>query len=81
MAETGTTFDEIELSVDNYNYNFNTSFDVKMSGYASGSDRRDSEITGRDITVSVEANCQAVMGYLGLQDYELTVSGAPRDYD
>jgi hypothetical protein len=79
MAETGTTFDEIELSVDNYN--FNTSFDVKMSGYASGSDRRDSEITGRNITVSVEANCQAVMGYLGLQSYELTVSGAPRDYD
>lgn len=79
MAETDTIFDEIELSVDVYN--FNTSFDVKLSGYASGSHRRESDVPGRDITVSVEAKCQPVMGYLGLQDYELTVSGEPRDYD
>ncbi|WP_350628004.1 hypothetical protein [Pseudoalteromonas sp. CAL260-MNA-CIBAN-0059] len=79
MAETDTIFDEIELSVDVYN--FNTSFDVKLSGYASGSHRRESDVPGRDITVSVEAKCQPVMGYFGLQDYELTVNGAPRDYD
>jgi hypothetical protein len=34
MAEADTTFDEIELSVDDYH--FNTNFDVKMSGYMSG---------------------------------------------
>lgn len=79
MAETDTIFDEIELSVEDYN--FNTSFDVKLSGYASGSHRRESDVPGRDITVSVEAKCQPVMGYLGLQDYELTVNGTPRDYD
>lgn len=79
MADTDTTFDEIELSVDDYNFNAN--FDVKMSGCASGSHRKEADITGRGITVNVEITCQPVMGYLGLQDYELTVSGEPRDYD
>jgi hypothetical protein len=79
MAETDTTFDEIELSVDDYNFNAN--FDVKMSGCASGSHRKEADIPGRGITVNVEITCQPVMGYLGLQDYELTVSGEPRDYD
>jgi len=79
IAETDTIFDEIHLSVNVYN--FNASFDVKLSGYASGSHRRESDVPGRDITISVEAKCQPVMGYFGLQDYELTVNGAPRDYD
>ncbi|ETX11659.1 hypothetical protein MUS1_09540 [Marinomonas ushuaiensis DSM 15871] len=79
MAETDTIFDEIELSVDSHD--LNTSFDVKMSGYASGSHRKEADVPGRDLTVNVDVTCEPVMGSFGLQDYELTVSGEPRDYD
>lgn len=79
MAETDTAFDEIELLVDDYN--FNTSFNVELSGYVSGSHRKEAGVPGRDITVGVEAKCQPVMGCLGLQDYELDVSGEPENYE
>lgn len=78
MAETDTIFDEIELGMDDYD--FNVSFTVQMSGYASGSHRNESDIAGRDLTVNVAAQCDPVLGVLGLQNYELEVSGSPRDY-
>ncbi|HDZ5414926.1 TPA: hypothetical protein RTK63_000340 [Vibrio harveyi] len=73
-----TIFDEITLEVDNFS--LNVSFDVKLSGYASGSHRKEDSISGQDLVISVEASCTPVLGALGLQDYELGVSGSPRDY-
>lgn len=78
MAETDTIFDEIILEMDDFS--LNDSFDVKLSGYASGSHRREEGVHGQDLTVHVEASCLPVLGSFGLKDYELEISGSPRDY-
>jgi len=77
-AETDTIFEEIFLEMDDFA--LNVSFDVKLSGYASGSHRREEGIQGQDLTVHVEASCLPVLGSFGLKDYELKITGSPRDY-
>ncbi|PMM12464.1 hypothetical protein BCT61_05430 [Vibrio breoganii] len=78
MAETDTTFEEIELEL--VDYSFNVTFDVNLSGYASGSHRKEYGVPGQDLAVSVEASCSPVLGELGLKDYNLEISGNPRNY-
>lgn len=78
MAETDTIFDEIELGMDGFD--FNISFDVQLIGSASGSHRNEADVRGRDLTVNVEVHCLPILGTLGLKDYELEISGSPRDY-
>ncbi|WP_025630300.1 hypothetical protein [Vibrio parahaemolyticus] len=78
MAETDTIFEEIYLEVDNFN--FDTAFEVKMSGYASGHHRNEADMMGRDLSVQVVATCKPTVGKFGLSDYQLEIGGSPRDY-
>jgi hypothetical protein len=78
MAETDTIFDEIELGMDEFN--FDVSFIVQLIGSASGSHRRESDMAGRDLDINAEAQCSPILGQFGLKDYELEISGSPRDY-
>jgi hypothetical protein len=78
MAETDTQFDEIELGVDSFE--FSTSFIVKLSGTASGSHRREAGVRGQDLDVTVVAKCVPKLGKFGLSDYNLKISGSPRNY-
>ncbi|MEH6472223.1 MAG: hypothetical protein V7752_13320 [Halopseudomonas sp.] len=77
MAETDTVFEEIELSIDDYD--FNNGFEVSMSGYASGSHRKESGVRGQDLSVKVIATCVPAVGRFGLSAHELQISGSP-DY-
>lgn len=78
MAETDTVFEEIELRIDNFN--FDTSFEVTMSGYASGHHRKEIDIPGVDLDVQVVATCSPSVGKYGLSDYQLEISGGPVNY-
>lgn len=78
MADTDTQFDEIELGLDHFE--FSTSFIVKLIGTASGSHRHDSGVPGQDLDVTVVAKCVPKLGKFGLSDYNLKISGSPRDY-
>ena len=78
MAVTDTIFEGIELEVQDFK--FDAAFEVMMSGYASGHHRKESGISGQDLSVEVIATCTAVLGKFGLSDYKLQISGSPRDY-
>lgn len=78
MAETDTAFDEIEIGLDSYD--FSTSFNVTLTGSASGSHRKESGVPGRSLDVSVVAKCVPKLGKFGLEDYKLEISGSPEDY-
>jgi len=78
MAETDTIFEEIELSVDGFN--FNNVFEVSMSGYASGHHRKEPDIGGQDLDVKVVAICTPILGKFGLSKYKLKINGSARDY-
>ena len=79
MAESDTVFDEIEVDLESFDYN--TNFEVTMVGYASGHHRKESDIPGRDLSVSIVATCKPFIGRYGFSDYELEISGSLRDYD
>lgn len=78
IAETDTIFEELQLEIEDYK--FDTNFEVKVSGYASGYHRKDSGISGQDLEVQVIATCTPTLGRFGLSDYQLQISGSPRDY-
>jgi hypothetical protein len=76
MAETDTIFEEIELSVDTFN--FNNGFKVSMSGHASGPHRKEPDVGGQDLDVRVVATSIPILGKFGLSGYKLKISGSPR---
>jgi len=78
IAETNTIFEEIWLEVENFS--FDTNFEVEMSGYASGPHRKESDVSGQELSVQVTAICTPVVGKYGFSEYELQISGSPRDY-
>lgn len=79
MAETDTIFEDLELEVDSFE--FDTAFEVKMSGYASGYHRKETGVSGRDLSVQVTATAAPVVGRYGLLDFQLEVIGQPADYE
>ncbi len=82
MAETNTIFDDIELDVEDSDFELELGFKVIMEGFASGSHRKESDIGGQDISIRVEALCKPVLGKYGFSGYELIeVNGQPRHYE
>jgi hypothetical protein len=83
MAETETIFDEVnEVVLDKYEYNYEDRvFIVYLSGSASGSHRKDSEVSGQGIEISVEAKCRAIIGRYGLQGHDIEAHATPTVYD
>ncbi|TLU65301.1 hypothetical protein FE810_08400 [Thalassotalea litorea] len=82
MAETDTIFDEVdEIVKDNFEYDMKSHvFVVSLSGTASGSHRKESDIPGQSVDLSIEARCGAIVGCYGLSDYEISASATPTDY-
>ena len=78
IAETDTVFEYIELNVDDFH--FDQYFEVRLSGYASGHHRKESDMPSQDLTVYVTAKCEPLIGKYGLSSEELEISGSPRDY-
>ena len=82
MAETNTFFEEVELNLDDSDFVPEHGFKVEMSGSASGSHRKEHDIRGQDLSVSLEAWCKPVLGKYGLKNYEIEdISGSPRHYE
>lgn len=79
MAETDTVFEELELEVQDYQYDEN--FSVKFHGYATGHHRKESDIRGRDLEVSVTAITKPIIGAFGFGELEYEIGGSPRDYE
>jgi hypothetical protein len=83
MAETDTIFEEVnEIVLDKYLYDSDRSeFIINLSGSASGYHRKESDIPGRGIDISIEASCRAIIGKYGLQEHSLMAHATPTDYD
>lgn len=79
MAETDTIFEELALEFQDYLCDEN--FSVKFHGYASGHHRKESDIRGRDLEVSVFAITKPVLGTFGFGELEYQIGGTPRNYD
>lgn len=78
MAETDTVFEEIELEI--VNFEFDTVFEVTLSGHASGYHRKEHGMSGQDLSVRVIATCKPIIGKFGLSNYQLDIGGSVRDY-
>jgi len=79
MVDANTIFEEIELEVTDYN--FDKGFNVEFSGSASGLQRQDSHLPGRNLDIWLTATCKPVLGKFGLgeiEDYE--IGGNVSDY-
>jgi len=83
MAETNTIFEEVdEIIVDEYEYdNSESAFIVNLSGTASGSHRKESDVAGQGIDISVEAICRSIIGKFGLSEHEYKAHATPTDYE
>lgn len=74
-AETDTIFEDIQLEMDGFD--FNTVFEVRMSGYASGYHRKDTDVRGRNLLVNITATAVPIVGRFGLIEYQLEIRGEP----
>jgi hypothetical protein len=83
MHETNTIFDEVnEIIVDKYEYvNQDRAFIVNLCTTASGSHRKESDMAGQGIDISVEAICRSIIGKYGLLDYDIEAHATPMDYE
>lgn len=83
MAETDTVFEEVdEIVLGKYGYDNNDAvFIVNLVGSASGSHRKESDVAGQGIDISVEAICRSIIGKYGLLDYDIEAHASPTSYE
>ncbi len=83
MAETDTIFEEVdEIVLDKYEYNNKEGlFIVNLSGSASGSHRKESDVSGQGIDITIEASCRAIIGKFGLSEHDINAHATPTDYE
>jgi len=81
MAETDTIFEEVDgIVIDKYNIE-DGFFVVNLSGSASGVHRKESDISGQGIDISIVAKCRAVIGMYGFHEHDVEAYAAPNGYD
>lgn len=69
IAESDTIYDEIEIN-DMDEITFGNGLSVTFSGIASGSHRREHDISGRDIEFNIEMRSALIVGTKGLGEFE-----------
>lgn len=74
MAETDTTFDEVDIDIQNAT--FENGLRVNFGGSASGTHRRESDIRRQDISFRGVATCVPVLGRYGLSDHSIEIRQA-----
>ncbi|MBX8516163.1 hypothetical protein K5D69_15830 [Pseudomonas cichorii] len=81
IAESDTIFDEVEID-DLEDITFENGLSVTFSGTASGTHRKEYDVSGRDIEFSIEIKSSLLVGTKGLGELELgEVSANLVDYD
>lgn len=81
IAESDTTYDEIEIN-DMDEITFDNGLSVTFSGIASGTHRKEHDISGRDIEFNIEMRSALIVGTKGLSEFERgEVSANLVDYD
>lgn len=69
IAESDTIYDEIEIN-DMDEITFDNGLSVTFSGIASGTHRREHDISGRDIEFNIEMRSALIVGTKGLGEFE-----------
>lgn len=69
IAESDTIYDEIEIN-DLDEIKFDNGLSVKFSGTASGTHRKEYDISGRDIEFTIEMRSALIVGTRGLGEFE-----------
>lgn len=81
IAESDTIYDEVEIG-DLEDITFENGLSVTFSGSASGSHRREYDVSGRDIEFNIEIKSALVVGTTGLGELKKgEVSAELADYD
>jgi len=81
IAESDTIYDEIEIN-DMDEITFDNGLSVTFSGIASGTHRKEHDISGRDIEFNIEMRSALIVGTKGLSEFEPgEVSANLVDYD
>ncbi|WP_430317760.1 hypothetical protein [Pseudomonas nitroreducens] len=80
IAESDTIYEEIEIH-DLESIAFDEGFKVVFSGSASGSHRKENDVPGREMAVSVEIKNNLLLGTTALSEFEVgEVTGSLVDY-
>jgi hypothetical protein len=80
IAETDSLIDEIELS-DKYVKVFDNGLEIRINGTGSGTHRKESDVKGQGINITLTVAVPALWGKYGLGDYSKKIDASPESFD